>query len=287
MIRFSVIIPVYNAASSLEDTLECVAHQSFENFELLLINDGSQDDSKEIMEQFLGKSSLNARLLEQENCGLGASRNRGIEAAQGEWIAFLDADDLWHVDKLKELDHAIEQHPEVGVFYHKVYNFNHKRKWLRKASEVKSIEKLLTHSNPLVPSAVVAKRKVLLEQLFSEDRKLHGAEDLHLWVRLLASGIKFQFVESAIGYYRAEGGMSSDLTDHLYRVANALDALLESELITPKLKEQATYRKNYEAARFYQKKGNFKEASIYYRKAKSKGLKEYLLSLANALHLAL
>lgn len=287
MPEFSVIIPVYNAANTLEETLRSVENQTYGDFEVILVNDGSADESKSIIAKWQEQNSLSVRVINQENQGLGASRNRGMEVAKGKWMALLDADDLWDKDKLAHLADFLNTDETAGLIYHRVMNFGMGKTSKRPARPVREITELLTHNNPLVPSAVIIKRELALKYPFSERRDLHGAEDLHLWVRLLAAGVSFCFVKKAITFYRVSGGMSSDLENHLQYVYNALEALREEGLIDRSTERAAIARKHYEAGRFYQKKGEFKRASQHYRLGQADGLKPQLLILANRLGIAL
>ena len=88
----SVVIPLYNKEKKIEYTLKSVFTQTFQNFEIVIVDDGSTDNSVEEVEKF---TDSRIRLIHQTNAGVSAARNRGIEAASGELIAFLDADDVW------------------------------------------------------------------------------------------------------------------------------------------------------------------------------------------------
>lgn len=283
----SIIIPVYNAASTLLETLKSVQSQSFRDFEIVLINDGSTDESPKLIQEWINTSGLEVTLISQNNQGLGASRNRGIEAAKGDWIALLDADDIWHEHKLKFLSEHLQSSADVGVYYHKVFNYNEKGQSARPSKPVRTILELLTNSNPLVPSAVVLRRGIAVKHAFSEDRELHGAEDLHLWVRLLSDNILFQFNAEAITFYRVDGGMSNDLENHLQYVFNALAELRKAGHIDHHIEVKAKARKHYEAGRFYQKKGEFQRAKEHYRIGQIQGPQARVLIVANRLHLAI
>jgi glycosyltransferase involved in cell wall biosynthesis len=287
MPQFSAIIPVYNAASTLEETLASVENQTYRDFEVILINDGSSDDSGRIINNWSQKSGLETRVISQENQGLGASRNRGIEAAKGAWVALLDADDIWDKDKLRIVAGEIDTNKFSGVVYHQVINFYGQIKNKRSTRRVKEVRELLTHSNPLVPSAVILERALALRHPFSERRELHGAEDLHLWVRLLSEGVSFKFVNDATTFYRVHGGMSSDLENHLQYVFNALMSLKEDGLIDESVEAEAIARKHYEAGRFYQKQGEFSRARQHYKKGQVAGASAPLLILANRLGIKL
>ena len=101
MIKISIITPVYNAEKFLEKTLISIQNQTFQNFEVLLVDDGSTDQSGQICDEWSRKDNR-FKVIHQQNRGVVAARNAGIRAAQGEFIAFLDADDLWLPEKLEK-----------------------------------------------------------------------------------------------------------------------------------------------------------------------------------------
>jgi glycosyltransferase involved in cell wall biosynthesis len=118
----SVIIIFLNAEKFIAEAIESVLLQTYEHWELLLVDDGSSDTSAEIAQGYAAQNPGQVRYLEHPdhaNRGKGASRNLGIQHAQGEYIAFLDADDLWLPHKLKEQAAILEAHPEAGMLYGK------------------------------------------------------------------------------------------------------------------------------------------------------------------------
>lgn len=112
--KVSVIIPAYNAMTYLPDAIESVFRQTFDDFELIIVNDGSTDGTEQYISQ-LADSSI--RLISQENSGKSQARNKGIAEAQAEYLAFLDADDLWEPTKLDKQVSCLDRHPEVGLVY--------------------------------------------------------------------------------------------------------------------------------------------------------------------------
>lgn len=109
--RFSVVIPVYNRSEVVGEAIDSVLHQSIEDFEVIVVDDGSTDATAEVVRRQYGSD---VRLIRQENRGPGAARNRGIKAASGEYVTFLDSDDLWFPWTLSVFDRAIQQHREVS-----------------------------------------------------------------------------------------------------------------------------------------------------------------------------
>lgn len=114
MPKISVIIPAYNAEATILETIDSVLKQTFTDFELLVINDGSQDNTQTVVESI---SDARVQVISYPNGGVCVARNRGISLAKGELIAFLDADDLWTSDKLEKQYAALQEHPEAGVAY--------------------------------------------------------------------------------------------------------------------------------------------------------------------------
>ena len=114
MTKVSVVIPTYNAMAYLPETMANVLNQTYTDFEVLVINDGSTDNTQEWVAQI---DDPRIRLISQTNLGLAGARNTGIKEAQGEYLAFLDADDLWESTKLAQQVRALDDYPEVGLVY--------------------------------------------------------------------------------------------------------------------------------------------------------------------------
>lgn len=115
MEKFSIIIPVYNVEDYLRECLDSVIGQEEQNCEILLVDDGSTDNSGNICDEYAQKDNR-IKVFHQENGGLGVARNTGILHATGEWILFVDSDDYWLPDTLKKVKTAINEHPEEKLF---------------------------------------------------------------------------------------------------------------------------------------------------------------------------
>ncbi|NER48248.1 MAG: glycosyltransferase family 2 protein [Symploca sp. SIO1A3] len=114
MPTISVIIPAYNAQKTIQETINSVLNQTFSDFELIVINDGSQDSTLEIVSSI---SDRRMRVYSYPNAGPQKSRNRGIAQATGEYVSFLDADDLWRADKLEAQLQALQGNSQAAVAY--------------------------------------------------------------------------------------------------------------------------------------------------------------------------
>src|SRR5690554_3840739 len=109
----SVVIPLYNKEKSIMNTIQSVLNQTFQDFEIVVINDGSTDKSAEIVEHI---KDFRIRLVHQENQGVSAARNRGIKEAKYDWVAFLDGDDWWSDDFLTVLNDLQIKYPDAGIW---------------------------------------------------------------------------------------------------------------------------------------------------------------------------
>ncbi len=123
--KFSVIIPLYNKAPYVKKALETVCAQTYRDYEIIVINDGSTDNSAIIAEEYLNDvEGISYKILSQPNAGVSAARNNGVAQASGEYLAFLDADDWWEPTYLERMAQLIEDYPEAGLYasnyyYHK------------------------------------------------------------------------------------------------------------------------------------------------------------------------
>jgi len=197
----SVIIPVYNGEKTIQETIESVLNQTFTDFELIIINDGSQDATLEIVER-----SQDSRLnvFSYPNAGQAASRNRGFSHASGEYISFIDADDLWTPDKLEAQLRALQDNPQAAVAYSWTKCIDESGQFSRRGSHISAtgdvygklllIDFIENGSNPLI-------RRQALIKVGSFDESLPAAEDWDMWLRLAAC-YEFVAVPSSQILYR-------------------------------------------------------------------------------------
>ena len=121
--RFSVIMPLYNKEAYVRKALESVAAQTFQNFELVIVNDGSTDESLNVVNDFVRTSermkeltSERVQIITQANAGVAAARNNGVALSHGKFVCFLDADDWWEPNFLEEIDKLIKEYPNAGIY---------------------------------------------------------------------------------------------------------------------------------------------------------------------------
>lgn len=115
--KFSVIIPLYNKASYVKKALETVCAQTYRDYEVIVINDGSTDNSAVVADEYLkATDGIDYQIISQQNVGVSAARNNGVAASSGEHVAFLDADDWWEPTYLEKMAQLIEDYPEAGLY---------------------------------------------------------------------------------------------------------------------------------------------------------------------------
>jgi glycosyltransferase involved in cell wall biosynthesis len=178
----SVVIPTYNRVTFLKDAIDSVLAQTFLDFELIVVDDGSTDDTPKLLSSYNNK----ARVITQTNQGPSAARNRGIEAAKSEWIAFLDSDDVWKPDKLKKQVQFITDNPDIKIC-------QTEEVWIRNGKRVNPRKKHEMHSGWIyekcLPLCIVSPSSVIIHQDVFEkaglfDETMLACEDYDLWLRV-------------------------------------------------------------------------------------------------------
>lgn len=184
MPTISVIIPTYNRAGMVSEAIESVLSQTYDDRELIVVDDGSTDETEAVVSSFLPGLIY----IHQEHQGVSAARNRGIAHARGEYLAFLDSDDLWHKDKLSRQMWFMESHPGALICYTNEI-------WIRRGVRVNPMNKHRKYSGMIFPyclplciispsSALIARG--LLDEVGMFDETLTVCEDYDLWLRIAA-----------------------------------------------------------------------------------------------------
>lgn len=204
----SVVIPTYNHAHFLKEALDSVCAQTYENWDAVIINNYSDDNTIQVVDSF---ADSRIRLINFHNYGIiAASRNEGIRNAMGEYVAFLDSDDLWYPEKIARCVEILNKGYDLVC---------HGEYWTKKNTEKKRpifygpqsrYPKLLYQGNCISTSATVV-RKTILDQLhgFLEGTEFITAEDYELWLRISRETDKFWFIPEILGEYRIHGGNAS------------------------------------------------------------------------------
>jgi glycosyltransferase involved in cell wall biosynthesis len=186
---FSIIIPTYNRAGFIGKTIDSFLKQTFEDFEIIVVDDGSTDNTKEIVSAF---TDSRVKYYWKENAERGAARNYGAKIAQGKYLNFFDSDDIAYPNHLQEAFKLIEDYKNPEVFALGYDIINETRELIRKREPFKDINKQLIHGNLLSCNGVFILRDTALKHPFSEIRELSASEDYFLWLQL-ASKFKIYF----------------------------------------------------------------------------------------------
>lgn len=229
----SIIIPSFNRAYCLGRAIQSVIHQSYQNWELIIVDNHSSDNTDEVVKEFCDPR---IQLIKIHNQGvIAVSRNTGLKVAKGDYVAFLDSDDWWMPEKLKVSVERLEAGGDI--VYHDLFLVS---SWPIKSTprniaktrklNMNSFEDLLANGNALVTSGVVLRSQLMrLIGGFSEDPLLVAVEDFDAWLRLAQCTNAFVQIEDCLGYYWGDGGVSSSPNITLTNLAR-LRQLYESEL---------------------------------------------------------
>jgi glycosyltransferase involved in cell wall biosynthesis len=202
---FSIVIPTYNCASFLKRSLKSVINQTFKNWEAIVIDNFSTDNTKQIVTSFKDER---IKYLKIKNNGIIAkSRNLGIRSSKGEWIAFLDSDDYWSPDKLKKCTNFVNS--DVDLLYHdlQIVSNNERQFFKRNTIKTRQLRKpvlndLLVCGNIIGNSSVVVRKKLLVSNNYLDERKdLVTVEDYHMWLKIAKFTNNFHYIPLCLGYY--------------------------------------------------------------------------------------
>jgi teichuronic acid biosynthesis glycosyltransferase TuaG len=214
----SIIMPAHNAAKFIGDSINSVLKQSYSNWELLIINDGSTDNTLSIAKEY-AETDSRIRVITQANQKQGVARNNGIKNSKGTWIGFLDADDLWYPEKLEKQIATSLIFPEVDVIYTDGWIFRDND--LENTSPYISItDRLiegremykLEYSYNYIPILAVIVKRSLIDKTGLQDEQpaIQGCEDWDYWIRMAKAGAHFYGMPDKLFYYRKHGNNMSD-----------------------------------------------------------------------------
>lgn len=265
--KVSVIIPTYNRANLVREAIKSVLNQTYRNFEIIVVDDGSTDDTGKLVGSFNSK----IKYFYQENTGLPAkARNRGILEARGEYIAFLDSDDKWVKDKLAGQMDIFNRFPWIDLVFTGVIIIDKKGNVLKRKKGKFIRKNVLLHlvkSGSFVTNSSVVVRKTALLKVGSldEDPRIRGSEDFFLWVKL-AVNCNFYLVPELLTVYRRG---NDSLCNPLGMQAVYNKVLLNKEIYSHinKARGKCLSRLHYELARYYFSHQDFAKAQKEFLKA--------------------
>ncbi len=199
---FSVVIPSYNSGKTIARTISSILSQTYQEFELIIVDNSSTDNTKDIVDSFKDKR-ISFHII--NNNGMPAvSRNFGVSLANYEFIAFCDSDDTWTNNKLSESVHHINR-GEQFISHDLHLKGSLFKPFLKKIffrPKPTNFNELILQGNPIFQSSVIIKKELILNAgCYSIDKRYIAIEDFHLWANVLQLGAKLKFVNKKLGYY--------------------------------------------------------------------------------------
>jgi glycosyltransferase involved in cell wall biosynthesis len=277
--QVSVIIPTYNVSEFIAETLDSVFAQTFTGYEIILVNDGSPDTEK--LEKAIAPYLEKIIYIKQKNSGAAAARNAAIDEARGEFLAFLDGDDIWFPEYLGSQLAAIEQ-KNCDLIYANAFLFGNvaseAETYTRKSpsrGEV-STESLIEGSCNLLTSGTIVRREnVVACGSFDETLPRGGAEDFDLWFRLAKSGSRLDYQSDILLKYRVRpNSLSGSNLQRAERSILALDLIEQKHELNDTEKNALEKRRaaafaelELEQGKFHLAQENFAQAGAHFRKA--------------------
>lgn len=209
MPRVSVVMPSYNSAAWLDRTLASIMQQTYQDFEVVVADDGSKDNTREVVARYGPK----VKYLHQQNAGVSAARNLALSGASGEFIAHMDSDDLWYPTKLAKQVEYLDAHPECGVVHTECAiiddddrivhpRFNHDTHRFVPQGQCLMVLLKLCH----IQVSSVLERRTVLERVGPFDRRIPAAEDYLRWIIAAMEGFGFGYIEEPLAMYRWRTG---------------------------------------------------------------------------------
>lgn len=254
----SIIMPAYNASSFISEAINSVINQTYVDWELIIVDDGSTDNTAETIKNWL-EIDKRIQYFYQENGKQGKARNLGIAKSKGIYLAFLDADDLWLPEKLScQVDEIQNKKADLvfsDSFIFKDQNLNAQKSMgvlSSKFYDKNDLQLFLEENKIPILTVLVKKEKVIEVNNFSENKDIQNVEDYHLWLKLLISGSIFYSSDKILAKYRVhDNSATSNERSVLNKIPNLLydlisrypqqKKLLEKEL---KLKFRLFYKRN-------------------------------------------
>ena len=248
MPKVSVIIPAYNAMVYLPKTIANVLEQTYSDFEVVVIDDGSTDNVREWIERV---EDPRVRLISQSNRGLAGARNRGIEESQGEYLAFLDADDLWEPTKLARQAEVLDEQPEVGLVYTLVAYIDEQGNSTGRVIDNSlkhqsgNLWQQLTTGNLIECGSVAMVRRECFDKCGVFDCNLGSyVEDWDMWLRI-ARAYPFKAIAKPLVYYRQ---VSSSASRNWSAMAKSYQLVIEKAFATATWQELPLRNRSYGTA---------------------------------------
>lgn len=269
----SVIIPTYNREKLLKRCIKSVLNQSYENFEIVVVDNYSDDDTANLIHDI---NSDRIKFFQINNEGVIAkSRNFGIKKAKGKYVAFLDSDDWWDKHKLKL---CLNYMSDYDFVYHNMKQVQgDKEKNLRMRSINKPyFDDLIINGNAIMTSSVVTKKEVLINaNLFNESEIYRGWEDYELWLKIAKNDYCFMRLNSFLGYYHVGDDNFDNPNQALKNIS-----LIDRHVIKKLDKRYSNiWWLNYARGRIYSNMGKYKDSNFYLKNTMKKNNIPFIIYL--------
>ena len=209
----SIIIPYYKKKKYIEQTLRSILSQKYKNFEILIVYDDIDKEDLYLIKSLKKKDNRIKLFINRKNIGAGMSRNKAIKLSKGSYIAFIDADDLWHPNKLKtQVNYMIKKKILISHTSYNIIDRNNKKIGFRKAKKIEHTD--LLKSCDIGLSTVMIKKELLKKNFFA---KLKTKEDYVLWLSLSKKNYKFYPIRKSLTSWRSlDDSLSSPLFQKLF-----------------------------------------------------------------------
>ncbi|MCI0524585.1 MAG: glycosyltransferase [Acidobacteria bacterium] len=270
-----MIIPAYNAQTYIAETLGSVLAQTYKNYEVIVVDDGSSDGTLRIAKSFEPR----IKVLTKQNGGPASARNLAINSSLGDYLAFLDSDDLWVEDKLERQTAFLDENPGVRLVYSEALMFtenNGEKKVGGKIGYTTDPSFRLLLFGDYIPNSTVMIRRACVEKigLLNESRELVGVEDYEYWMRI-AKHFRMAGIPRPLAYYRIRAGnLMGDGSDINKGLKLSLAAIREIDRLYPDLweeyqvdRETLLARLHIRAGFAWKKRHNWKQCVIKLREA--------------------
>jgi glycosyltransferase involved in cell wall biosynthesis len=198
--RVSVIIPAFNSAVYIHETIESVKRQTYKDYEIIVIDDGSTDDTRDIVKAY----GDTVTYYYQSNKGAGVPRNIGVRMSNGEYIAFLDHDDIWLPDKLNIQVSVMDADPGLSFVCSETYVFTDKEGTIDLWRKPRWAEESFAHllEDNFISVLTVLMRRSCFDEIGGFDERLHANQDYDLWLRMTANNHRFKYINIPLARYR-------------------------------------------------------------------------------------
>ena len=270
--RFSVIIPLYNKAPYVVKAIGSVLAQTFTDYELVIMDDGSKDNSFEIAKEAM-ESRARCHLYKQQNAGVSMARNDAVALSQGEYLCFLDADDWWEPTFLEEMDKFVDEFPEAGIYgtNYTIVNETKRKTRVANIGVEEGFEKGYINyckvyaknmAMPLWTGAVCVPRKVF-DEMHGFPKGIKLGEDFLLWIRI-ALKYKVAFLNKPLAYYNQDVEVANRGVGKLHKPEHHMlwnvEFLADEEKNNPNYKQLIDNLRTYSLFPYYLSK-NYHEAA--------------------------